>query len=573
MLNNLKIRQKITLLSAILLVFTFAIGIAGYYFKAMSNRSMHTLYEDNLKSIQWLDECRAQARANEANLLYVISYSNTPGVQKQYLDNIKKRVAAFNEDLKNYKSSVKLDKFETDTLALVEKNLADYRNIREKVLEMATSGKSQEAFEYLTANPKPLEEFQNGLIELAQYNVKQADETYGKNESNDSRASQTFIIFIAIAILIGVLLTYLISKTITASIKATTNHLSIISSGDFSIDVPEYHLKFKDEVGDMARAVDKMQKSIREVIRGVISECANVNVLADTSVRYIAELNSDIEEISATTEQLSAGMEETAASSEEMNATSAEIETAIEAVAAKAQEGSVSVNEISKKANELKSNAVLSQESAHKIRVNIDERLRKAIEQSKNVEQIKVLSDAILQISSQTNLLALNAAIEAARAGEAGKGFAVVADEIRKLAEDSRNTVSEIQTITNTVTLAVKNLSESSEQVLEFLDIQVDKDYSKMITTGENYNRDAEFIDDLITDFSATAQELSASVQNMVKAINEVTAATNEGAAGTVNIAQKAMSIVEKANEVGKQSEHVKASSESLINLVSSFKI
>lgn len=573
MLNNLKIHQKIALLSVVLLVFTFLVGVMGYYYLTKSNSYMHVLYEDSLKSVQWLNDCRAQARANEANLLSVVYHSNNMNAQKPYLDNIKERAEVFNDTLKKYKAMGNLDKFETDTLALIDKNLSDYRNAREKVLEMAAYGKQKEAFEYFTTNKKSLDAFQNELIKLAQYNVKQADETFSKNESSDTEASQIFIIVSAIAILTGIAFTYFISKEITTSIKAATKHLSLISTGDFSMDVPENYLKSRDEVGDMARAVDKMQNSIRKVIAGVVSESTNVNKLADSTVQYISDLNSDIEEVSATTQQLSAGMEETAAASEEMYAASTEIESAIESIASKAQEGSATAGEISKRANELRSSAVVSQESAHKIRIDIDERLRKAIDQSKEVEQIKVLSDAILQISSQTNLLALNAAIEAARAGEAGKGFAVVADEIRKLAEDSRNAVTEIQAVTKTVMLAVENLSDSSGQVLKFLDSQVDTDYRKMKDTGEAYNKDAGYIDDLVTDFSATAQELSASIQNMVKAINEVTAATNDSANGTTNIAQRASTIVEKSYEAAKQSGQVKASSETLLNLVSSFKI
>ncbi len=76
-----------------------------------------------------------------------------------------------------------------------------------------------------------------------------------------------------------------------------------------------------------------------------------------------------------------------------------------------------------------------------------EKELSEAIEKSKSVEKINVLSEAILKITEQTNLLALNAAIEAARAGEAGKGFSVVAEEIRKLAEESNNTANEIQEI------------------------------------------------------------------------------------------------------------------------------
>ncbi len=99
-----------------------------------------------------------------------------------------------------------------------------------------------------------------------------------------------------------------------------------------------------------------------------------------------------------------------------------------------------------------------------------EKELSEAIEKSKSVEKINVLSEAILKITEQTNLLALNAAIEAARAGEAGKGFSVVAEEIRKLAEESNNTANEIQEITKIVVNAVENLANNSNKILTFID-------------------------------------------------------------------------------------------------------
>ncbi|MBU3110281.1 hypothetical protein KPL55_01800 [Clostridium lacusfryxellense] len=125
------------------------------------------------------------------------------------------------------------------------------------------------------------------------------------------------------------------------------------------------------------------------------------------------------------------------------------------------------------------------------------------------IDKVVTLADSILQIASKTNLLALNAAIEATRAGEEGKGFAVVADEVRKLAENSKNTVKEIQRVTMVVVASVENLSESSAEVLAFIDNQVVKDYVAMLKTGEEYNKDAEFINNLVTDFSANAEELT----------------------------------------------------------------
>lgn len=195
------------------------------------------------------------------------------------------------------------------------------------------------------------------------------------------------------------------------------------------------------------------------------------------------------------------------------------------------------------------------------------------MEESKSVIQINELADSILQITKQTNLLALNAAIEASRAGEAGRGFAIVADEIRKLAEDSKNTASKIQSIIKIVISSVGNLSGSSTQLLNFIDTNVKNDYELMLKASDDYNNDAKQLDTLVSEFSTTAEELQISIQNMMKAIDEITSATNEGAASTTNTAQRVMSITEKLQELLSQATKSKECSQNLKSLVLKFKL
>ena len=385
--------------------------------------------------------------------------------------------------------------------------------------------------------------------------------------------ASSILIASALFLALGLGAGYLIARLIANPLILASEHLRVISTGDFTQETPRKSLEMKDEIGVLAKAIETMQQSVKEVVQGVIKESQNVANAVISTEKTINELTYQIEEVSATTEELSAGMEETAASSEEMSATASEIERAVESIALKAQQGAISAGEINQRASNLKQTAVSSQMSAQNIYVSTQEKLVKAMQDSKSVDQINVLSDAILQITSQTNLLALNAAIEAARAGEAGRGFAVVAEEIRKLAENSKEAVNEIQKITNIVVTSVGNLSESSASVLEFIDKQVLKDYESMVEIGELYHADSEFVDDLVNDFNATAEELTASIQQMTRVIEEIAIAANEGAEGSTNIAQKNAMMVEKSDEVIKQADISKESSDNLNKMVSKFKV
>ncbi len=388
-----------------------------------------------------------------------------------------------------------------------------------------------------------------------------------------NKTNEIAIIGVVITLVFIMLISFFAANYVAKPIKLAAENLDVLANADFSVKVSDKFLRRKDEIGLLSNSIEVMSSSIKTVLKDVIGEANDVKEHVAISSKNLSDLAFQIEDVSATTEEISAGMEETAATTQEMNATSMEIGSAVELIAVKAQNGSEIAQEISKRALSLKENAVVNRRTAHNLHKNIDKDMRESIEQSKAVEQIDVLTQSILEITEQTNLLALNAAIEAARAGEAGKGFAVVAGEIKKLAENSNRAINEIQSVTKQVVLSVSSLTENSVKALDFIDNTVINDYKSLVDLGEQYYKDAEAVQDLVTDFSATAQELTASIQSMSKAINEVSISNNEGAQGTQNIALKATEVMQRSVQVSETMTELENNSKRLMESVEKFKL
>lgn len=390
---------------------------------------------------------------------------------------------------------------------------------------------------------------------------------------NVNNLTTIIVVVSLIFLVISIILTVLIATSISKPIKMASDHLQILSTGDFSQEMPVKMLKINDEVGILARAMNSMQESLRNILRGVTNESSQVSQLLSQISHDMIELNKNIEEITATTEELSAATEETASATEEMNATSLEIGNAVKSVANKSQEGAVTASDINDMAELMKKNAINSKETAVDIYGKNKISMENAIEQSKTVDQINILAESILDIASQTNLLALNAAIEAARAGEAGKGFAVVADEIRILAVNSKNTVAKIQEVTKHILIAVNNLSSSAHEIMGFIDEKVLKDYGTLVESSELYSNNSSKINDMVTDFSTASEEILESIQSMIAALSQVATASTEGAQGATSIAQSTASIAQMSNEMSIKSENAKKKSDLLIDAVLKFKV
>jgi methyl-accepting chemotaxis protein len=381
------------------------------------------------------------------------------------------------------------------------------------------------------------------------------------------------LVISVIFLLAGLAAAYVLGKGISAPVVYLSNECNIMSGGDFSRTMSEKYTGRRDEIGELARSFNNININVSNIIRNVIDEAGSVGAAIADINENMGVLTSEINTMSEITNRLSLKMDENSAAAEEMNATSEEIEDAVDSIANDSMQSAETAGEVSRRAESLKATAIDSRKRAHEIRSDVAVRLRTAIEQSKAVESIKILSEAILSIASKTNLLALNAEIEASQAGTAGLGFTVVAGEIRSLAENSKQTANEIQKVTKTVLDSVQALSESAEEVLEFMEDKVVKDYDMLLTAGEQYNNDASLISEMVTSLSATTQQLYASMQTIAQAINDVAKASEEGAAETGELAREAADIVNRAEEVLVKTNTVNESASRLLDLVSIFRV
>lgn len=391
-----------------------------------------------------------------------------------------------------------------------------------------------------------------------------AEEEKAVNQVLISRTSMMLGV-VVVCFVILVIISAAIIRDITDSLKRMVLFAEQLESGDFTGRAREKQLKRKDEFGTLAHAMNGLSITLNELLGQVKKESGQIERVVEKVNQNVESLNGEIESVSATTEELSASMQETAASAEQINDMSMQMEEVSKNIAVRAQAGAEKANEIHARAEKAKNNTQASYDEAANIQCEISKSLSAALENAKVVEQIRVLAESIMDITEQTNLLSLNASIEAARAGEAGKGFAVVADEIRNLAEQSKNTVENIQRITEEVTSAVGELSGDAQRLLDFVSVNVTENFKNFLTVTDAYNGDAAYVDELVTDFSAISEELLASIDNVLQAIEGVSKASMEGAQGTTDIAERSSNVAIMSGSVR---EEVTTADETVMRLV-----
>ncbi len=348
-------------------------------------------------------------------------------------------------------------------------------------------------------------------------------------------------------IIIGIIVTRMVK-----SLRDVDNKIFDLVNSDGDL-TRKLDVKSGDELELIANDVNSLLEHIRQIMVNIAENSEKVKGSSESVAKHLADTEVKITDVSATMEQMSAAMEETSASLTGVNEAVELIHGAILTISDNATDGSTSSNEIMEKAATIHSEAVVNREDAlvkaKKMKATVNEK----IEESKAVEEINVLTDEILSITSQTNLLALNANIEAARAGEAGRGFAVVASEIGKLASDSAEAANKIREVSEVVINAVSKLAEESENMVNFMDEVAMAGYEKLLETSESYKNDVEHTGAMMQEFAAASERLKRNIDDIKEAVSAVNIAVEESTNGIGNVTIISSEITEAVSEIEKQ--------------------
>ncbi|PLT31111.1 methyl-accepting chemotaxis protein [Peribacillus deserti] len=517
----MKLKQKILLLSLIPLLLSSCI-IA---FNILQLKSLKSSTETIVRMLVNVEELNSSAKSLAKSLgAYSINVSAS-------------NAHDINEDLKKTKAGYqKLKEQVTDqgqkkTLQAIDKKYQELTVTAAKILNEENQSEAKRQ----SLRTKGIV---NDVIELkkminAEYTIMQT------NLKNQIDWMVTFsITAVLILIVICAVSAVIYAEKIVRPIRFITSNAAEIASGN--LGVPEIHVKTKDEVFALNQSFTTMVDHLRELIDQVGTSASQVAASAEELMASADETMRGTEQITASIQQVSAGAEQQTRKSEESASAAQETTSAVSKIADNAEavlELAASVNDQTHLGSQLVSETLNSMNLIHG---SVEETDRVLSGLHKRSAEIGDILGLITDIAEQTNLLALNAAIEAARAGEAGKGFSVVAAEVRKLAEQTRNSVTHISEITS----IMQNDTKKSVSSILFVKEKVD---AGLEIAGETQVR----FDDILS-----------SVQNVTEQIKEVTHASAKISGDISRVSERVNEMSHVAQSASHHSVEVAAASE-----------
>ncbi|MGE7690487.1 methyl-accepting chemotaxis protein [Lysinibacillus sp. NPDC097214] len=568
--KNTSLVGKFGIFNFIMLIALVIIGFTGIMGVKKMNDNATSLYDESLTSVYLLSNISTNQQ-KITNLKFKIFFHSQDIDEKiQYYEEI----AAIEEEISHAFKDLKkvnMDSEERKLLKYLEEVNQSYEDILESSFQQVTSDTTEVDANVLLEPLFEKEKQRDDLMEqLETTNIKSAELSNEKNNATYKRTLYQNGIIMVIALMFSISILIYLSRYVKKAISNIQDVVSGVEDGDLTRHA---EVIYPDDLGRITQGLNNSVTHIQELVSNVNSTSTQMGSLSEDLSATIEEITASMNEIDTTSKDVAMGSTTLSATTEQLNATAIEVLDSTEKLNEKTKYSLNFSQEVKERAIDIKETAVQAFSTARNLYDDKQKLVLEAIEAGKIVSEVKVMSDTIADIADQTNLLALNAAIEAARAGEQGKGFAVVADEVRKLAEQSSETVQKIQIVTSDVEKAFKNVSTNAQELLHFIDDKVTPDYELFQNSGIQYEEDAMYFNTLITEVTTFVGTMKYSMLEIQKAIENVSTVAIESSDQSNGIANSISETLQAIQQVAESSVQTANIAEEISQQLNNFKL
>lgn len=453
----------------------------------------------------------------------------------------------------------------------IKTSFTQYRALNQQVLT-AYSSDSQKAETIHFGEERTLrkEVVDPAVNKLSDHLDQEVEELKGEIRGNGQKSQWFIIIVTAISVIVGIVLSLLLLKSILVPLRSINKQLEEIAHGEADL-TKKVNVKNKDEFGQLAQSFNSFTHSLTQIVKQISSSSEQVAASSE-------ELSASAEESKSSSAHISRAMQQAADSNVKQSSMTGKSAESITELLDSISSVAANTGSIADLSSSMRDKAEIGSKSVNKmldqmkfIDKSVDSAGNGLKELVASTAEISDISSLITTISEQTNLLALNAAIEAARAGEQGKGFAVVAEEVRKLADETNNSANHIQSVVTTIQ------NESIETVNNIKVVQENVSSGIVLSqeaTG-NFNEILNLIEQVtsqIQEVAAATQQLTSGVEVIQHTVHTLAAGTKETSANTEAVAKSSQEQLNSMEEISYAAESLSQLAEELQTVINRFK-